>query len=106
MQKQLNENFYLTIQRELRNLALKSSKLTYGELLGEFIVLQEKVYWSNWGLQGNLTKKGLIEYFEILLQKLNKESRGFKFLKVYLFDKQVKDSRKKMQKRYMIDFKE
>lgn len=106
MQKQLNENFYLTIQRELRNLALKSSKLTYGELLGEFIVLQEKVYWSNWGLQGNLTKKALIEYFEILLQKLNKESRGFKFLKVYLFDKQVKDSRKKMQKRYMVDFKE
>ena len=76
MQKQLNENFYLTIQRELRNLALKSSKLTYGE------------------------------YFEILLQKLKKESRGFKFLKVYLFDKQVKDSRKKMQKRYMVDFKE
>ena len=72
MQKKLNENFYLTIQHEIRNLVLKSSKLSYGELLSEFITIQEKVYWSNWGLQGNLTKKALVEYLDILYKKINK----------------------------------
>lgn len=106
MQKKLNENFYLAIQREMRNLVLKSSKLSYSELLSEFIVIQEKVYWSNWGLQGNLTKKALVEYLDIIHKRIDKESSGLKFLKVYLFDKQVKESRKKMQKRYVVDFKE
>lgn len=106
MQKKLNENFYLIIQKEIRNLALKSSKLSYGELMNEFNLIRDKVFWSNWGLQGNLTKKALIEYLDILYKKINKQSKGFKFLGLYLFDKQVKECRKKMQERYIMDFKE
>ena len=106
MQKKLNENFYLLIQKDIRNLALKSSKLSYGELKNEFNIIQDKVFWSNWGLQGNLTKKALVEYLDAINSKLNKGSKGIKFLGIYLFDKQVKDYRKRMQKQYIVDFKE
>lgn len=106
MQKKLNENFYLTIQQQLRRLALKSGRMSYGELLSEFNIIKERVFWSNWGLQGNLTKKALVEYLDILCVKLKRKDKGFKFLGVYLFDKQVKECRRKMHKRYIMDFKE
>lgn len=106
MQKKLNENFYILIQKNIRQLALKSSNLSYGELKNEFNLIQDKVFWSNWGLQGNLTKKALVEYLDTINSKLNKESKGIKFLGIYLFDKQVKDCRKRMQKQYIVDFKE
>ena len=106
MQKQLNKNFYLAVQKQLRKLALKSRKMSYGELLGEFNIIKERVFWSNWGLQGNLTKKALVEYLDILYVKINKKNKGFKFLSIYLFDKQVKECRRKMHERYNMDFKE
>lgn len=106
MQKKLNENFYLTTQQEIRRLALKSTKMSYGELRNDFNFIQEKVFWSNWGLQGNLTKKALIEYLDILQRKINKQKKGCNFFWLYLFDKQVKESRKQMHKIYNMDFKE
>ena len=61
MQRELNEKFYLNIQQEIRRIALCSCKMTYGELLNELSLIIDKVIWSNWGMQGNLTKKALIE---------------------------------------------
>lgn len=106
MQKELNQKFYLTIQQELRSLILKSNRLSYGEILDEFNIIKDRVYWSNWGMQGNLTKMALIEYLEVLHIKINKKNIGFKIWAIYLLDKEVKDSRRKLHERYNMDFKE
>lgn len=106
MQKNLNEKYYLRTQKELRNLALKSSKLNYGQLIGEFNRINNETIWTNWGIHGNLTKKALIEYLEVINRKINKSDKGFKFLGIYLFDKEIKLYRKKLHKQYNLDFKE
>ena len=106
MQKELNERFYLMIQQEIRNLALRSCKMSYGELMNEFDIIREKVLWSNWGIQGNLTKKALMEYLDVLFDKILKQEKGFKFLGSYLFNREVKEYRKLLHKRYLMDFKE
>lgn len=106
MQKELNEKYYLTTQKRLRGLALKSSQLSYGELINEFNLIKEYAIWSNWGMHGHLTKKALIEYLEILNNNILKGDKSFKFLGVYLFNKEVKNHRERMHKNYIKDFKE
>lgn len=106
MQKKLNEKYYLRTQKELRSLALKSSRLNYGELINEFNRIKNETIWANWGIHGYLTKKALIEYLEVLNRKINKSDKGFKFLGLYLFNKEVKLYREKLHKQYIMDFKE
>ena len=106
MQKQFNKNFYLQIQKEIRGLALISSTTNYGEILLELLKIERKVLYSDWGMYSNLTKKSLIEYIECLKIEMKKKENNIHFLYVYMFNKNVKEKRKELHKRYIMDFKE
>lgn len=105
-QKRLNKELYLKTQRELRKLIAKSPITSFRFIVNDFNFIEDEVLWSEWGLQGHLTKKYLIEYLRILDDILLREKNGIKFFNAYLFDKRVKIARKKMNKQYLIDFKE
>ena len=106
MQKQFNKNFYLQIQKKLRGLVLASSTTTYEQIISELQKIEEEVLYSDWGMYSNLTKKSLIEYIECFKSEISKKEDNIHVLYVYMFDKNVKEKRKKMHNRYLMDFKE
>lgn len=106
MQKKINEKFYLMIQREVKSLVLNCYKMSYENLIKELELIIDKVIWSDWGLHGNLTKKALLEYLDILYKQTRKQNKSFKFLGCYLFNDEVDKYRKLLRERYKIDFKE
>lgn len=106
LQERHNNELYIKTQKDLRRLVAKAPITSYGFIIGDFKTIEDKIVWSNWGMQGHLTKKYLIEYLRILNEILVEEKNGIKFLNAYIFDKQVKMARKRMNEQYLKDFKE
>lgn len=106
MQKKINEQFYLLTHQKIRKITILSPKVSYGELLNELDMILNNILWSNWGLQGHLTKKATIAYLEELINQLKIQRKTYLFMGIYLFNKEVKLKRKKMQEYYVKEFKE
>ena len=106
MQERHNEQLYLKVQKDLRKLILKSPVTSYGFIINDFKTIEDEVMWSDWGMHGHLTKKYLIEYLRVLNSILVGEKNGVKFFNAYVFDKEVKIARRKLNEQYLKDFKE
>lgn len=104
MQEKLNYNFYKNIIKQLDALSLKSTTLDFKDVSNRFDIIMTNVLKSDWGLQGNLTKKQLIIYLNTLNNVVYSKGGKKRFLWIYMFDKEVRLARKKLSKQFKKDF--